>query len=138
MSKASFEIDESEWPLLTIRSHGTPTDEEYASYLESYERFLQRPGRYGLIVVTEPNAPMTKPKHAKVQAKWLKDNYDRLALKCVGISFVLPGPMMRGVVKAILAMQSMPMEHSVFSREHDSREWVLAKLRADKRRKAAG
>lgn len=138
MSNSKFDFDDSEWPLLTIRFSGSPTDEEYEAYLNKYETYLERPERYGLVVVTEPNTPMTKPRHAKMQATWIRDNYDRLAAKCVGISFVMPGPMMRGVIKAILAMQSMPMEHSVYSKELDSREWVKGKLQADRRRKAAG
>lgn len=138
LKKATIELDDSQWPLVVIRFTGAPTDEEFEEYLRLYESYLERTGRYGLVLVTEPDAPMTKSKHAKMQAQWIKDHFEILGRKCVGISFVLPGPMMRGVLKAILAMQKLPMDHTVFAREFDACQWIRDRIHADRRRSAAG
>jgi hypothetical protein len=121
-------FDERDWPVMVIRFSGAPTDAEFEAYLERYETYLQREDRYGLVMVTEPNSPMTKSKHARMQAAWIKERYDRLSERCVGIAFVLPSPMMRGVLKAILAMQSLPVPYSVSATEEPARKWVRSRL----------
>jgi hypothetical protein len=125
-------FDERDWPLMVIRFSGAPTDAEFEAYLERYEGYLNREDRYGLVMVTEPNSPMTKSKHARMQAAWIKERFDRLSSRCVGIAFVLPSPMMRGVLKAILAMQTLPVRHFVASQEGPAREWIQSRLDADK------
>jgi hypothetical protein len=123
-------FDERDWPVMVIRFSGAPTDAEFEAYLERYDTYLNRTDRYGLIMVTEPNTPMTKSKHARMQAAWIKERFARLSDRCVGIAFVLPSPMMRGVLKAILAMQTLPVPYAVSSGEESAAEWVRSRLAA--------
>lgn len=129
---ATIEFDERDWPLLVIRFDGTPTDAEFAAYLSRYEKYLERSDRYGLSLVTKPSAPMTKAKHARMQAAWINEHFDRLRDRCVGLAFVLPSPMTRGVLKAILSMQRLPVQHSVHATESDAHDWIRAQLEADR------
>ena len=122
-------VDEREWPLLVVRwGTESPTDEQFQAYLDHYAALLGRGQRYAIVFVTEPSAPMTKSKHAKLQATWMKEHYDELQKFCVGSAFVLPSPVMRGVLKAILAMQGMPVEYVVVSDEASGMEWAKSRM----------
>ena len=121
-------FDEGSWPLMVIRFSGSPTDEQFQAYLDRYERYLEKDQRYALVLVTEPNAPMTKSKHARMQAAWINEHYSRLGERCLGLAFVLPSPMMRGVLKAILSMQRLPVDYAVHGTEAEGREWANNQL----------
>lgn len=123
MSK-SIHMERERWPVLVVRMVGQPTDDEFAAYLDAYEGLMGEHDRYGIVYVTMPNAPMTKSRHARMQAKWIAAHEDEIRRRCVGVGFVLPSPIMRGVLRAILAMQSMPVPYRVFDDEEMAIAWV--------------
>lgn len=55
-------------------------------------------------------------------------NRDAIARRVVGIGFVLPSIVTRGVLKAILKWQPMPCPHKVFQYEHDGAKWVRERI----------
>ena len=130
-AREPISIEDEGWPVLVVRFSGVVKDEQFADYLTRYSTYLHRGERYALVLVTEPSAPLTKAKHARMQAEWIKDNYDLLQQRCLGIGFVLPAPTARGVLKAILSMQRLPMPYSVHAEEPDGRKWVCDLLIAD-------
>jgi hypothetical protein len=126
----SIRFDETQWPILIIRFSGSPTDDEFTQYLQRYETYMHGEARYAVMLVTEPHASMTKARHAKQQARWIGANQSRIRRHCVGTAFVLPSSLMRGVLRAILSMQSMPVEYAVFSTESQASTWCRARLDA--------
>lgn len=44
---------------------------------------------------------------------FVKNNRDKIAERVVGVAFSLPSPLMRGVLRRILILQSVPCPHTV-------------------------
>ena len=71
---------------------------------------------------------MTRPKHARSQADFMARNRVAMARYVVGVGFVLPSLVTRGVLKAILKWQPMPCAHKVFQDEQEGAAWVRARI----------
>lgn len=117
-------MERDRWPVLVVRMVGQPTDDEFAAYLDDYETIMSEHDRYGIVYVTMPDAPMTTSRHARMQAKWIAAHEEEIRQRCARVGFVLPSPLMRGVLRAILAMQSMPVPYRVFDDEELAIAWV--------------
>jgi hypothetical protein len=123
-----IELQGAEWPLLIVRISGTQTDHEFETYLKEYLGYLRRGQRYAVVFVTAPDTPMTKSRHARMQADWIKENRPELGKHCAGLAFVLPSAVMRGVLRAILSMSPLPAPFTVASSEEEGRLWAQAQL----------
>lgn len=128
VASPAIEVDRSQWPILLARVNGQPTDEEFEAYLAELERALDSGVRYASVVSTARNAPMTRARHAKMQAKWIAEREALIAERCAAVAFVLPSAVMRGVLRAILAMQRMPSPYKVFEDEAEGIAWVREQL----------
>lgn len=107
---------------------GQPTDEEFQAYLDEYNAVLRRRLPYASVTITMPHTPMTKARHARMQAKWMADQEEPIREFCAGAALVLPSPVMRGVLRAILSMQKMPIPYKVFREEDEGIRWALERL----------
>lgn len=107
---------------------GQPTDEDFKAYLADFDAVLNRGLPYASIMITKPHTPMTKARHARMQASWLATNEQRIRDLCAGAAFVLPSPVMRGVLRAILKMQGLPVPYKVFREEEEGIRWALERL----------
>ena len=123
-----IEIDTTSWPLLRVRFAGAITDHEFERYLADLDAILNRGERYACVIVTEKNAPMTKSRHAKMQAHWMASREESLRTQCLGLSFVLASSVLRGAYKAILWMQPIPIPHQVCKHVPDAVAWATARL----------
>ncbi len=132
MARGTIEIDDSRWPLMWVRFMGAPTDEEFQGYLDTYDTILLRGQRYVILLSTDPDMPMTKPRHAKMQAAWLKERAPELTRLCMGCAFSLPAPVARGVLRAILGIQRLPMPYEVFRDDASAIAWCEEALRRDR------
>ena len=138
MTTPPIEIDQSQDLLVVIRFNRAPTDDEFRQYLSDYARVLERPTRFGAVFVTAPDMPMTPPRHARLQAEFMKNNRDKIAERVVGVAFSLPSPLMRGVLRGILMIQPMPCPHTVVATESEGVSWLKARLWTDHVRRMKG
>ena len=122
---ANIEFDDAAWPVLIIHfRNGAPSDEEFEAYLETYSGYLARGERFATVFNTAPDMPMTKPRHAKLQAAWMKAQRETLSKWVRGTAFVLPSPVARGVLRAILAMQGMATAYEIFRGFDEALAWA--------------
>lgn len=124
----AIEFDEGGWPVLVVRFHAQPTDDEFEAYLARYDEIIQSAKRYSIVYVTMPTAPMIKAKHARMQAKWIKEHQDVIGRICTGVAFVLPSVVMRGALKAIMRMAPMPVDFTVLDSEAEGVRWARESL----------
>ena len=117
-------FDDSQWPLLVVSVSGAPSDEEFEEYLASYDAFLGRGQKYAIIYETRPDAPMFSVGHARKQAKWIAEHDEEIRRLCVGIAFVLPAPVLRGVLRFILGIQDIPAPYKVFRDMAEATPWL--------------
>ena len=107
-------IDESEAPLYVVRFEGVPTDAQFKAYLDHVLRITQR-GEMHAMVYDATLAGWIPPSQRRLQADWMREHDQLNRDLTVCMSFVLPSPLLRGVLTAILWLQPMPCPHNVVS-----------------------
>jgi hypothetical protein len=135
---AAIEIDQSQPVLVVVRFHRGPTDAEFEQYLADYIQVLQNQPRFGAVFVTAPGMPMTPPRQARLQTRFMKQYSALIEERVVGIAFALPTPLMRGVLRGILMLQTIPCPHTVVGTEHEGVAWIKARLWSDHLRRMKG
>lgn len=130
---ASIVFEEHLRPLVVVRFVGGPSDEEFEAYLSRFDAMMADEQVYAIMFVTAPDAPMTRARHARRQAQWMAANVRNIRRHVVSIAFVLQSPLMRGVLRAVLAMQPVAVEYAVFRSEDDAIAWSRDMLSRDTR-----
>jgi len=134
----AVEIDRSQPLLVVVRFLRGPTDDEFRQYLADYTQVLEAEKRFGAVFVTTPAMPMTPPRHVRLQAQFMREYRELIEKRVVGIAFSLPSPLMRGVLRGVLMMQSIPCPHAVVGTEAEGVAWVKARLWTDHVRRMKG
>ena len=134
----TIEIDRGQPLLVVVRFNAAATDDEFQAYLTEYTRIVEAEPRFGAVYVTAPNLPMTPPRQVRMQAKFMKENAERISERVVGVAFSLPSPLMRGVLRGVLMLQPMPCAHTVVGTEAEGVAWVKARLWTDHVRRMKG
>ena len=122
-----FSVDLEEG-LVVVRYDGQPDEATFAAYLERYTALVSRGMPYAAIYVTMSGARMPPASYAKRQAAWMKEYAEVTGQYCRGLAFVLPSPLMRGVLRAILTMQPLGAPHVVLDDEQQALAWARARL----------
>ena len=128
---SAIEIDRSQGNLIVVRFLHGPTDEEFEQYLADYTPVLLGQARMGVVYVTGPSMPLTPPRQARLQTRFMKAYRAEIEARVVGIAFALATPLMRGVLRGILVLQSIPCPHTVVATESEGVSWVKARLWTD-------
>lgn len=126
------DVDDSRYPFVVITFRGRMTDDEFELYLAQTESIMERRGPEGpyAVILDARQSGMPTSKQARLQADYLARHEDALAKVSVGTVFVISAPVIRGAMKAILWMQSMPHEHVVVETLEAAEAWARAKLEA--------
>jgi hypothetical protein len=115
--------------VIVVRYDGRPNDAAFNAYLERYTELVHRGQPYATVYSTLPDARIPTGSNARKQAAWMKNEREAIAGYCQGLAFALPSPVMRGVLRGILAMQPLGAEHIVVDDEAEAIEWARARLR---------
>ncbi len=123
-----YEIDDSRFPLVVVRFVGLLTDEDFRAYLERAEAVRSRGPNAAILDAT--HAGYLPARQRRMQAEWMKRHREMLRRNSLGSAFVVPSPLIRGVLTAILWIADMPGPHVVVETYAEAEEWVRAKLDA--------
>lgn len=122
-----YSLDDSQWPLAVLRIVGSVTSTEEVEISERSTRLPERAERYTVIVdLSQAGTPT--PRFVRLQAKAQKLRYEGLQTHCAGIAFVIRSPMLRGALRAILHLQSLPCPQVVVASIPDARAWTTEQL----------
>lgn len=127
----------SDGDVVVVRFRGRPSDETFTDYLEQYQQIVDANEEYVTLYVTESDARMPSHRHAIRKAKWMKANEEKSRRWCRGLAFVLPSPLMRGFLRAVLQLQPTTVRHQVFRDEESALAW-LRELRAERPTETVG
>lgn len=133
-----IEIERSQSLLVVVRFHRNATDDEFAAYIADYRKLLETEPRFGAVFVTDPGLPMTPPRQVRMQAQLMKSHAQLMEERVVGVAFALPSPLMRGVLRGVLMLQPMPVQHTVVGTEAEGVAWIKARLWTDHVRRMKG
>ncbi len=114
--------------VIVVRYDGRPDEAQFQTYLDQYTELLERGVPYSTVYTTQPGARMPSPRQVRMQASWMKEYRDRAASLSKGLAFHLPSPVMRGVLRGVLAIQPLGAEHVVVETEAEAMRWALERL----------
>ncbi len=122
-----YSFDDAQWPLVVFRIEGSITQAEEVEFSESSTRLPERGDRYA-VVVDLADADTPSPRFVRLQAKAQKLRAEGLRTHCAGIAFVIRSPMIRGALRAILHLQSLPCPYVVVANVEDGRAWATNQM----------
>lgn len=121
-------FEQTDFPIVVVRFTGAKAeDQNFEAYLEDLHQAYQRREPFTYIFDAS-NAALPGFKYQKMQADWLRNNEQLMKEYCLGTAYVIPNPLIRNVLKGILALQQQPVPHHVASNEVEAREWCEQKL----------
>jgi hypothetical protein len=120
-------VDETRWPIITVTTIGSCSDEEFEGYLSQMTQSLRRKTRVAVIIDTT-QASHTPSHQRKRQAEWMREHKEVLTLYSAGMVFVSKSAVLRFVLSSIFLIQSPPCDYSVTSSLLAAAEWVHWRL----------
>jgi hypothetical protein len=123
-----FNLEQS-GPLITFAFRGSVSAADFDEYLAAYDAILARDKQWVSIFDARDVRPLDS-KQVRRQADWIKRNAAVLSRLNLGIAFVIPSPMIRGVLRAILWIQPLPQPHVVVANMSAAYSWCAIQLRA--------
>lgn len=123
----SITVDTSRAPLLFVRFDGGVDDDAFRAYLGQLTAWLDRGERYAIVLDARTATPPPAAQR-RMQADMMKSEHTRLNKLCVGGAFVIPSPLVRGALTAILWIQPLPWEHTVVADVETAEAWARNRL----------
>lgn len=106
-------VDTGRWPLIYVRFRGSVDGPVMDQYLSDLTRAItQRPGKRAM-VMDATECGMVSAAARKKQADWMLEYDENTRLFTMGIAFVLPSPLLRGALTAVLWLQPLPCPYAV-------------------------
>lgn len=123
-------FDRSELPLISIYFTGEKeTNDNFNLYLDELSKNYETKENFSLIFELS-KAPVPNLKYQLKQANWMKENKDLIQTYCKGVAYVIPGKLLREVLKFIFKVQKNPVDFKVFSSYAAAKKWAQAKINA--------
>ncbi|MBV1857164.1 MAG: hypothetical protein KUG77_02045 [Nannocystaceae bacterium] len=122
-----YSFDDARWPLAVFRIEDSLTAAEEVEFSECSTRLPERELRYA-VIVDLAKAGTPSPRFMRLQAKAQKLRYAGIQTHCAGIAFVIRSPMIRGALRAILHLQSLPCPQVVVASIEDAQTWTAEKM----------
>ncbi len=121
-------VKDSTFPLINIKFTGTKsTDENFQVYLDQVKACYQKKEKIALIFDAS-HASIPSFSHQKMQANWLKENEELMKTYCVGTAYIIPNPVIRGILKMIFSLQKQPVPYRIFERKEKGLAWLRERL----------
>jgi hypothetical protein len=125
--------DESRFPLVLITFEGTTSDSEWESFLRGLEattaRCFREEQRVGFVVDTTKGRPASAAQR-RALADWMNAHDASSRATCAAFAFVIPNPVVRGALTAVLWLARMPAPHRVTATRAEAVEFARAQLSA--------
>lgn len=121
-------IDSGQFPVINIIFTGNEaTDENFSRYLDGLKQIYIQKKKIA-IIFDASKAVIPGIKYQKMQANWLKDNKELMVSYCAGTAYIIPGLIIRNILKAIFTFQKQPVDYIVCKNGSEAIEWVNTKL----------
>lgn len=121
-------------PLIVATFFGSPTDQQFAEYLEALAKNLMeciRTGKKTALLLDTTYAPIpASAGKRKQQADWLEKYSRELGIACVGTAFVIQSTLVRGAMTAVFWLQRLPYPHTVAASYEQGEAWCIEQLAA--------
>lgn len=117
-------FDRTQFPVININFTGEKENKEnFELYLSELSKNYELNEKFALIFELT-NAPLPNIKYQLKQATWMKENENLIKKYCYGVAYIIPGAVMRNVLKFIFSVQANPVQFEVFSSLEEGQAWA--------------
>lgn len=121
-------FDRTAFPLIQVTFTGAKeTPQNFADYLGGLYQNYDREEAFAL-VFDASDAPTPNPIYQKEQAEWMQTHEALIRTYCRGVAYVVPGLVLRNVLKLIFKIQRNPVPFEVFADLEEGRAWANEQL----------
>jgi hypothetical protein len=121
------------WPLILVTNPRSFDEPAIRAMNDQYERIWARGERYAIVSQIEAAAGPTNARGRKLLAEWAGQSRVRRMTRelCVGSATIVPNPIARGGLTALLWLWSPPAPHQTVATVEEAVDWCLARIAAE-------
>lgn len=120
-----YHFSDAEWPLVQFQLVGDASD---PAYFEDSDALIRRGVPY-VSVIDATYMKLAAPSALRQQIAWIRENMGELKRLNRALALVLPNPMVRGLLNAVLHFQEIPVPYEVFQDLPTAKAWALREAR---------
>lgn len=119
------------WPVVRFEFIGRLTADEINQYLADSDSLIAA-GKPFASVMDGSNMLLPEAEYVRKQAIWVRDHVEDMRRLNSGIAFVVRSTLVRGVVRAVMHFQEIPVPHDWFANVDEAMAWAATQA-ANKR-----
>lgn len=129
-----IEIDDTEFPFVTVALRGDCSDEEYAQLRARLDEIRRAATQRYVVLLDGTEAKVPTGRQVRMHADWLRVRTPEIRRRTLANAFVIPDPRLRNALKALFTLQASAIPYEIV----DTRDEARALLRAylDREQKA--
>jgi hypothetical protein len=117
--------DDTCWPLVTVHFPATASsDEDIEAHIADQRALLEKRRRF-VQIIDASQAPVISARQRKRFSDWIKESEAMSRRYCLGLSTVVPNPIVRGAMQAVLWLVTPPMPVKMFGTLEECAEQCL-------------
>ena len=123
---APIHVDETKWPWVSVRYPASFNDEEWKKHSDALAALFQRRTKFVLLsdASLSPIPTATQRKFAAERISELRHDWSTY---CMGMAFVSPSALVRGVMTAINWASPPPFPQRMFASVDQAEDWLRAR-----------
>ena len=117
-----YALDSSGWPIVQFKFIGRLTQLETDRYFADGDALVT--GRRPYVCIMDGTVMLTPDvDFVRRQARWIHEHRQEMLQVNRGIAFVMPSALVRGLVRAVMHFQEMPVPHASFADLESALAW---------------
>ena len=111
------------WPVVRFEFIERLSSEDIAQYMADSDALVAG-GKPFANVMDGSNMLLPEAEFVRRQAAWVRDHVEDMRRLNRGIAFVVRSTLIRGVVRAVMHFQAIPVPHEWFANLEDAMAWA--------------
>lgn len=114
------------WPVVCFEFLGRLSKEDLARYFSDADALVAGGKPYATIM-DGSNMLMPEAEFVRRQVRWIQEHEQDMRRLNRGIAFVVQSTVIRGLVRAVMHFQTMPVTYAWFSKLEEATVWAAAR-----------
>ena len=113
-------VDDTAWPIVVVSIVGSLSEAEEDTFVTTTTGFPARGDDY-VAIIDLTDAGIPSGRFIRHQAQAQKEHRAALHERCLGVAFIIQSVMLRGALRAVLHLQSLPCPQLVVQSREEAR-----------------
>jgi hypothetical protein len=129
-SSAYITLEDSQWPLLTVRFVGEPSTPQVAEYLARMTGYLERGEKHVVLYDARRTTATGPAEQRRMQAEWIVSQEPRIRALQLGKAFLFTSPLVRLSVGVVFHLKPPPNPYFLTAHMEAALTWACERLEA--------